>query len=56
MQRQATNLEVTSIQHQNDIEKKRGKIIDISSVLKFESTSSYPRRIDVSVSTWIRLS
>ena len=34
----------------------RGELIDISSILKVESTSKYPRRIDVIVSTWIRVS
>ena len=34
----------------------RGELIDISSILKVESTSKYPRRIDVITSTWIRLS
>ena len=44
--------EVTSIWRRKDIEKS----IDISSILKVESTSKYPRRIDVIISTWIRLS
>ena len=34
----------------------RGKLIDILSILKVESTSIFPRRIDVIISTWIRLS
>ena len=34
----------------------RGELIDISSILKVESTSKFPRRIDVIISTWIRLS
>ena len=34
----------------------RGKLIDISSILKVESTLKFPRRIDVIISTWIRLS
>ena len=34
----------------------RGKLIDISSILKVESTSKFPGRIDVIISTWIRLS
>ena len=33
-----------------------GELIDISSILKVESTSKYPRRIDVIISTWTRLS
>ena len=31
----------------------RGELIDISSVLKAESRSKLPRRIDVVISTWI---
>ena len=34
----------------------RGELIDISSILKVESTSKFPRRIDVIISTWILLS
>ena len=34
----------------------RGKLIDISSILKGESTLKFPRRINVISSTWIRLS
>ena len=33
-----------------------GKLIDISSIVKVESTSKFARRIDVIISTWIRLS
>ena len=33
-----------------------GELIDILSILKIESTLKYPRRIDVMISTWIRLS
>ena len=33
-----------------------GKLSDISSILKVESTSKFPRQIDVIISTWIRLS
>ena len=43
-----TSLEATSIQERKDIKKKpSGKIIDISSILKVESMSSYLRRIDI---------
>ena len=55
MLRQAANLEVTSIQHRNNIEKQRGELIDISSILKVESTSGYPCRVEVILLTWIRL-
>ena len=45
---------------QFDVETKwknpRGKLIDILSILKVESTSNFPRRVDVIISTWIRLS
>ena len=33
-----------------------GELIDISSILKVESMSKFPCRIDVIISTWIRLS
>ena len=33
----------------------RRELIDISSILKVESKSKFPRRIDVIISTWIRL-
>ena len=36
--------------------KPHGKLINISSILKVELTFSYPRRINVILSTWIRLS
>ena len=48
--------EVTSSQCRNNIEKSRGKLIDILSILKVQSTSKFPRRTDVIISTWIRLS
>ena len=32
----------------------RGELIDISSVLKVESTSRFPQRFDVIISMWIR--
>ena len=34
----------------------RGKLIDISSILKAESTLKFPCQTDVIISTWIRLS
>ena len=34
----------------------RGELIDISSILKVESASKYPRRIDVIISRWISFS
>ena len=37
-------------------EKRRGEIINVLSILKVESTSKFPPRIDVIFSTWIRLS
>ena len=40
------SLEATSIQERKDIKKKpNGKIIDISSIFKVESMSSYLRRL-----------
>ena len=30
----------------------RGELIDISSILKVESTSNFPHRIDILISTW----
>ena len=53
---ETVSTEVTSIRRQNNIEKTRGKLIHILSILKVESTSKFPRRIDVIISTWIRLS
>ena len=38
------------------LETPRGELIDISSILKVESTFKLPRRIDVLISTWIRVS
>ena len=51
MLHQAAILEVTSIRHRNDIEKALGELIDILSILKVKSTSSYARRIDIILST-----
>ena len=48
--------EVTSIRRRNDKKNPRGEFIDISSILKVESTSKFPRQIDVIISTWILLS
>ena len=45
---ETASTEVTSIP--------RGELIDILSILKVESTSKFPRRIDVIISTGIRLS
>ena len=42
---------VTSIRRQNDIENPRGELVDILSILKVESTSKFPRRIDYIIST-----
>ena len=53
---ETANTEVTSIRRRNDTENPRGELIDILSILKVESTSKFPRRIDVIISTWIRLS
>ena len=36
------------------MKKPQGELIDISAILKVESTSSYPRRIDIIFSAWIR--
>ena len=51
-----TSTEVTSIQRRNKVESSRGEIIDISSILKVECRLKFPRRIDVIISTWTRLS
>ena len=53
--------EVTSIWRRNDIEKSTWRthryFVDFESRIHVEvSTSKYPRRIDVIISTWIRLS
>ena len=53
---ETASTEVMSIRHRNDIEKSTGELIDISSILKVESTSKLPRGIDVITSTWICLS
>ena len=56
MLRQAASLEVAPIRYRNNIEKSTWKPVDISSVLNVKSMSSYPRWIDVILSTWIYLS
>lgn len=38
------------------LKKLRGKLIDISSIFKVQSTSSYPCRIDGILSMWVSLS
>ena len=48
--------EVTLIRCRTTQKNPLGELIDISSILKVESTLKYPRRIDVVISTWIRLS
>ena len=53
---ETASTQVTSIQRRNDIEKSTWKLIEISSILKVESTWKFPRRIDVIISTWIHLS
>ena len=41
---------------ENDWKNPRGEFIDILSILKVKFMSKFPRRIDVMISTWIRLS
>ena len=48
--------EVKSSRRRNNIEKSRGKLFDILSIFKVESTSKFPRRSDAIISTWIHLS
>ena len=48
------NEAVTPIRRRN--QNPRGELIDIFSILKVKSTSTYPRRIDFKVSKWICLS
>ena len=48
--------EVKSIRGRNDIEISKWRTHRYSSILKVESTSKFPRRIDVIISKWIRLS
>ena len=47
---------VTSFPRRTDKETLMWRTIDISSILKVESTSKFARRIDVIISIWIRLS
>lgn len=53
---QGVSSEVISIHIETTFKKPCGKLVDISSDLKDESTSSYPCRIDVLISTLICLS
>ena len=53
---ETASIEATAIRSRNNIEKSTWRIIDILSILKVESTSKFPRWIDVIISTWIRLS
>ena len=41
---------------ENDWKNPRGEFIDILSILKVKFMSKFPCRIDVMISTWIRLS
>ena len=45
-----------SIRHRFDVEIPRGKFVEITSILKDESTWKLRHRFDVDISTWIRLS
>ena len=46
----------SSIRHRLDVEIPRGKFVEITSILKGESTWKLWHRFDVDISTWIRLS
>ena len=46
----------SSIRHRFDVEIPRGKFMEITSILKGESTCKLWHRFDVDISTWIRLS
>ena len=46
----------SSIRNQFDVEIPRGKFVEITSILKDESTWKLWHRFDVGISTWIRLS
>ena len=46
----------SSIRHRFNVEVPRGKFVEITSILKGESTSKLSHRFDVEISTWIRLS
>ena len=46
----------SSIRHRFDFETPRGKFVEISLILKGESTRKSLHRFDVEISTWIRLS
>ena len=53
---ETASTEVTSIRRRTTLKNPRVELINISAILKAESTSKYPRRIDIIISTWIRLS
>ena len=53
---ETANTEVKSIQRRNNVEKSTWKTHRYFVDFKVESTSKFPRRIDVIISTWIRLS
>ena len=53
---ETASTEVGSIWRRNDIENPRGELNNISSILKVESTTKHPPRINVIISTWISLS
>ena len=46
----------SSIRHRFDVEIPRGKFLEVTSILKGESTWKIWHRFDVDISTWIRLS
>ena len=46
----------SSIRHRFDVEISRGKFVEITSILKGESTWKLWHRFDVEISTWIQLS
>ena len=46
----------SSIRHRFDVEIPRGKFVEITSILKSESTWNLWHRFNVDISTWIRLS
>ena len=52
---ETASTEVTLIRRRNDIENPLRELIDILPILKVESKSKYPCRIDVIISPWIRL-
>ena len=50
---ETASIEATAIRSRNNKEKSTWRIIDVLSILKVESTSKFPRWIDVIISTWI---